>query len=238
MNFKYVFNYIFDLVFPAVCFCCKRDIEPLTKEPLCKECIDKLCFIEKPYCLKCGRSLKFMGDLCYNCKTRKYEFDFSRSVFVYNEQISSLIKAYKYSSKDYLAGWFVDKMVERFNLYSEFSCFDSVTYLPTSKRNIKRRGFDHAKLIAELFSKKIGKEFLSDAVENNKLIDQVELNAKMRTENIKGKFSLKKNIFSKRRVIVIDDVATTMSSLNEISKLLKEGGALSVCCFTVAREQI
>lgn len=238
MSFKDVFSYIFDLLFPSVCFCCKKDIEPLSKEPLCFECIRKLEFIEKPYCLKCGKSLRFVEKICHECKHKKYYFNFSRSVFVYNDAISSLIKAYKYSSKYYLSQWFVKKMIDRFNIYGEFSKFDSVTYLPTSKTNVNKRGFDHSKLVAEIFSKTMKKEFLEDAIDNNKIIDQVELNAKMRVENIKGKFLIKKNVFSGRNVIVIDDVATTMSSLNEISRVIKESGAKSVSCFTIAREHI
>lgn len=238
MSFKKAASYVFDLLFPAVCFCCKKDIEPLSKEPLCFDCIRKLEFIDKPYCLKCSKSLKFNNNLCYECREKRYYFDFSRSVFVYNEAISSLIKAYKYSSKEYLSDWFVDKMLERFRFYSEFYDFDCVTYLPTSKVNIKERGFDHSKLIAELFSKKTRREFISDVIENRKMIDQVNLNARMREENVRGKFLLKKDIFSKRKVIIIDDVATTMSSLNELSKVLKESGAISVSCFTIAREQL
>lgn len=230
-------RYIFDLIFPSVCFCCKEDLQPGRDHPLCSLCEKKLRFIEFPYCIRCGRSLDG-GNICYQCKSRKYAFEFSRSVFIYNEPIASIIKAYKYDRKEYLSEWLAKALAERFSYYKEFDGVEVISYVPSSKKSIKKRGFDHIKLIAEIFSKLTGLTLIEDAVESKKEINQVELSAKMRQKNVEGKFSVKKGSFYKRRVLLIDDVSTTLSTLNEIAKVIKEDGALGVYCYTVARELI
>ncbi|MCX7905656.1 MAG: ComF family protein [Elusimicrobiales bacterium] len=231
-------KYIKDIIFPSVCYCCRDDIEPLRVHPLCRECEKKFHFIEKPYCFKCGIGIKY-GDTCYLCRKRKFNFDFSRSVFMYEEAISSLIKAYKYDGKDYLSKWFANVMIERLDYYLEFKDFDSITYVPISNKKIKERGFDQSKLIAEIISKNKNFLFIKDSILNTKNLSQVELSGRLRIENVRGKFIVKDfSIFKDRKVIIIDDVATTMSTLNEVSKIIKEAGAVAVSCFTIARQSM
>lgn len=231
-------KYIFDLIFPSICFCCKEDLEPLRRHPLCSLCEKKLRFISFPYCILCGKDLEGGGNICYSCKNRKYNFDFSRSVFEYNDAIASIIKAYKYDKKDYLSEWLGRVMSERFGYYKEFNNIDLVTYIPSTKKKIKERGFDHARLIAEAFSKNTGIIMIGDVIESIKDISQVELSAEMRRKNVEGKFKLKKTAFKGKRVLLIDDVSTTLSTLNEVSKIIRCDGALSVFCYTVAREHL
>ncbi len=228
---------LINIFFPKVCVSCKCDIETEREHPLCLRCEKELWLIEFPYCKLCGAYLKGGGERCYYCRDRSFSFDFSRSVFIYNQAISSVIKAYKYSLKDYLAQWLGSMMAERYYYYKEFKEYDSVCYVPATKEKLRERGFDHSKLIAQVFSNLTGLLLIKDAICSKKSIGQVELSAQDRVVNIKGKFSVIIDVFKGKKVIVIDDVATTMSTLNEISMVIKKAGAKKVCCFTIAREQ-
>ncbi|MGC8866617.1 MAG: ComF family protein [Elusimicrobiales bacterium] len=226
-----------NILFPKICLSCRCDLEAERDHPLCLRCERELIMIEFPYCRLCGAYLKGGGELCYSCKGKRFNFDFSRSVFIYNLQISSVIKACKYSSKDYLALWMGKIMAERFSYYKEFLEYESVTYVPVSLAKLRERGFNHSELIASVFSNLLGLSFIKDAIWSSKTISQLELSAQERRNNVNGKFKVIRDVFKNKSVIVVDDVATTMSTLDEISRVIKEAQAKRVCCFTVAREQ-
>jgi len=237
MYFKILDNLI-NFFFPRVCFSCGNDVEFDFINPLCRECYKKLDFIENFYCRICGRKID-NGDICFLCLIEKRpNFSFLRSVFMYNDQIASLIIAYKYHNHKYLYKWFSKKLYERFLNYPEFREYDSITYIPLSKRKLKKRGFNQTQLIAKDFSNKTGLFFLENISQKIKETrNQVELSKEERKENLKDAFIIvdEKKIYDKK-IIVIDDVSTTMSTLNEFSKVLIEKGAKKVSCFTIARE--
>ncbi|MEF3280650.1 MAG: ComF family protein [Elusimicrobiota bacterium] len=227
------------LLFPSVCFYCKRDIPYKHKDPLCPDCLKKIFYISPPYCLICGRYLYNGGMLCYSClhKKQKSFFDFSRSVFMYGEEISSVIVSYKYRKFDWLSEWLSQKMIERFKTYSEFNEYDLITYVPISKRKLKERGFNQTELLAKNLSKYFNIELVEAVKKIKDSRNQVELNAKEREENVKDSFEvILPEKVKDRKIIVIDDVATTMSTLNEIAKVLKKAKAKKVACYTIARE--
>ncbi len=230
---------ILHILFPPVCFSCERDIKQGEKDILCSKCLLNLKYIKSPYCRICGISIDGQ-ELCYKCRKRerKFNFKFSRSVFMYNREISSVIIAYKYQKKQWLGRWISDKMIEGFNNYPEFKDYRSIVYTPISKKKFLTRGFNQTEIIAKYISQKFGLELIEDAVVKIKDTEsQVNLDAAKRNENIKGSFAVRKTDSVKNKnIIIIDDVATTMSTLNEIAGVLKEAGASKVSCYTLARE--
>lgn len=238
MRWKFLLDELLEITLPRICFACNHDIESYFKEPLCIECYKKLNFIESIYCRYCGRKLDG-GNTCYQCsRTNHNNFLFLRSVFMYNDHISSLIIAYKYHNYKYLYKWFSQKMYEKFLNYYEFKGYDSITYIPLSPKRLKERGYNQTEIIAKELSNKTGITFLKDvAIKIKDTKSQVELSKEKRLNNLKDAFKVvnKDKIYG-RNIIVIDDVATTMSTLNEFSKVLKESGAKNIACFTIARE--
>lgn len=230
---------ILHIIFPPVCLSCERDIKQGEKDILCSKCLLNLKYIKPPYCRICGISIDG-GEICYKCKKRerKFNFKFSRSVFMYNREISSVIIAYKYQKKEWLWRWLGDKMIEAFNNYPEFKNYRSIVYTPISKKKFLSRGFNQTEIIAKYISQKFGLELIEDAVVKIKDTEsQVNLDATKRNENVKGSFVVKKtDSIKNKNIIIIDDVATTMSTLNEIAGVLKEAGALNISCYTIARE--
>lgn len=233
-----IINNILYFFFPSVCYACRKDLGVEEKGPLCSKCEDSLVEINYPYCVKCGVNLKGGGKLCDICKDKKYYFDFSRSVFMYDDVIGSVIKAYKYSFKEYLSDYLALKMIRKFKSYLEFSDYNAITYVPSSADKIRKRGYDHMHIIAEKVSKETGLFFIEKAIYTRKKFSQVELDSKSRMQNIKGSFFVVKDVFKDKNIIVLDDVATTLSTLNEVSLVIKNAGAKKVCCYTIAREYI
>lgn len=239
MFLKEVKETLLHFLFPPVCFSCEMDIPQGQKDILCAKCLSNLIYINPLYCKICGIKIDG-GDVCYHCRKRdkKYKFEFSRSVFMYNKEISSIIIAYKYGKKDWLSKWISRKMIDKFKDYEEFKEYNFITYVPISKKKLKKRGFNQSELIARDISNETGLGLIKDAVIKIKEgKSQVDLKAKEREENVKDSFKvIKPEIIKDKNIIIIDDVSTTMSTLNELAGVLKESGAQKIACYTAARE--
>ncbi|MCX7647212.1 MAG: ComF family protein [Elusimicrobiales bacterium] len=239
MFLKEVKETLLHFLFPPVCFSCERDIPQGEKDILCIQCLSNLIYIKPLYCKLCGIKIDG-GEVCYHCRKRdkKYKFEFSRSVFMYNKEISSIIIAYKYGKCDWLYKWISRKMIDKLKDYDEFKDYNFITYVPISKKKLKKRGFNQSELIARDISNETGLSLIKDAVIKIKEgKSQVDLNAKEREENVKNSFKvIKPDVIEGKDIIIIDDVATTMSTLNELAGVLKEAGAKKIACYTLARE--
>lgn len=110
-----------------------------------------------------------------------------------------------------------------------------VTNVPMWRNKERERGFNQAKIIAELVGKNID---LIERIRETK--PMYGLKKDERTENIEGAFRInpKSKIlqFSNwERVVLVDDVWTTGATMRECTKVLKQAGAKEVWGVTLAR---
>lgn len=241
MNFlKRVADLGIHFFFPVKCHFCLRDQASDYKEPLCMDCLKRLKTVNVPYCLFCGRSLDRGGDFCRSCAHYRTagHFEFSRSVYMFNPEIRELIHDFKYRGFKKLGIWLGERMAERFSSYIEFSNYDMLIPLPLSASRMKERGYNQSLILATEIARTSGLELNHTAlVKNRKTAAQASLGKKEREKNVKGAFSvLYSEKIKDRKIILIDDVATTMSTLNEAALALKKAGASRVSCYTLARE--
>jgi len=105
------------------------------------------------------------------------------------------------------------------------------------KRKLKQRGFNQAEEIAKELSSFLKIPLVSDCLTKIKeTLPQVELSGKKREENIKGVFLVKNNEKTRgRKVLLVDDVYTTGSTMEEAARVLKTAGAKEVWGVVVAR---
>lgn len=113
--------------------------------------------------------------------------------------------------------------------------YDYILYVPLHKKRERKRGFNQSKLIA----KKLGK------IENIKVLDSIyrnkdttklfKLTNEERSREVKNAFGFYKSISlcKNKNVLLIDDIFTTGSTVNEISKILKLKGVkkIYICTF-------
>ena len=105
------------------------------------------------------------------------------------------------------------------------------------KTSIGKRGFNQAGLLARGLSERLKLPFYADGLlKLKKTKQQMGLKKDERLNNIKGVFSVKKDMnLKKKKILLIDDVFTTASTVNECSKILKQAGAESVYVLALAR---
>jgi competence protein ComFC len=102
-----------------------------------------------------------------------------------------------------------------------------VTYIPTSTKRVRERGFDHAKLIAQHFSATRGlkcKNLLLRTTQQK----QAGTDRKTRLQQVKGSYQASKPSLNIDQVVLIDDIITTGATLSEATRVLKKSGIKTI----------
>ncbi|MCH5143311.1 MAG: ComF family protein [Clostridiales bacterium] len=166
------------------------------------------------------------------CKSKPPLFKKAVSAFLYEEGVTVLISKFKNGSP-YLKELFADKISERLVGFPEIDC---ITYVPLTKKSAYKRGYNQSKLLAKSLSKRIQTPLLCGAIKRIKSGKaQKGLTGKQRIENVKGAFKVvKRDKFKDKNVLLVDDILTTGSTVNEISRILLKAGAKAVYVATAA----
>jgi len=220
---------------PHLCICCNGECDLDNNYRICSKCKDKLTFIDKSFCLKCGDKIGDTYDFCQYCQNNNFDFDYSRSVLCYDETSSPMIIKFKYNGQK-MYKYPLSHLL--FDYFKESDLVvNSVTYVPMPKKRQKERGYNQALELAQEFARLSGLPFY-DFLERNedKAIKQSTLNAKDRKENIKGTIgAINKRAIKSKDILLIDDVSTTGATTSECARVLKKCGARTVCVLTVAK---
>lgn len=237
MNFPQLKNLILDIFFPKICFGCQRE-----GEYLCQDCKAILDFTRDFYCL-CQRPKKIpKPGKCKNCQNKNldglyFPFNYQQSL------IKNLIFHFKYEPHlvKELAKPLANLWKDYFLLLDEKINFSNflVLPLPLEKSRLKWRGFNQSEELARYFCQNFNLEMRNDVlIKVKKTKFQVNLDEKERRENIKGAFLVEnKSTIEGRKILLIDDIYTTGSTLEEAAKILKESGAKEVWGLVLAREE-
>jgi ComF family protein len=231
-----------ELAAPARCLNCGG-----SGLPLCSACTNRLARISGNVCTICGDILPegVALDLrCSLCKKDHFKFDMARCAFLYKDPIDALIKKYKYGRNEELAEYFGGFMREYFETNDDFTravkdC-DIVTGVPLHWMRYADRKYNHSGLLADQAARFFGRSAKSVLWRNGKGRKQSRMRtAEERRKNIIGAFSIRLGAHVEgRKVLVVDDVMTTGSTLSECAKVLKKGGADRVVCFALTRRRV
>jgi ComF family protein len=114
---------------------------------------------------------------------------------------------------------------------------DVIIPVPLHRSRLRSRGFNQAVLLGELFSSRLSIPMQLDGLERIRPTEpQIELSAEDRRNNVKGAFAVKRpDRIQGKRILLLDDVMTTGSTVNECAKVLNKAGADAVIVATIAR---
>ncbi|MDT8282388.1 MAG: ComF family protein [Gammaproteobacteria bacterium] len=165
------------------------------------------------------------------------EFDYAYSLFRYEDDITRLVHQLKFSEKITYARSIGEMLLSAFSSddYFKAEMPDCLLPVPLHPSRLKQRGFNQSIEIARVMAKRLNIPLEYDAViRQRSTAAQTGLNAKQRQKNIRGAFSIKKEMEHKH-VLIIDDVITTGSTVNELARVLKKQGVQRVGVLSVAR---
>jgi competence protein ComFC len=241
-------EFLKDLILPPLCPVCGR----ISPDFICKKCAEDIKFFGFNICTRCGEPLSGHDDkdifdktvsnskICSLCKNERYNFYRLRSFTEYNDTTSKIILKYKYKKYYYLADLLVDFLELAYKSYYFKEKIDFLETVPDYSsglyaNEIKNR--NHMNPVAERLSRSTGIPFLNNVIKIRETERQHVLDRTNRKINLKGAFKVIDTLkVHRRNFLIIDDVWTTGSTLNELSAVLKNAGANKIFLLTVARK--
>ena len=221
-----------DVVFPAVCLHCHERIKH-QEMWLCGNCYEKLSYLPGIHCPICG--YPDVESECDNCEQNRFAFTQALSVFMYDGAVKTLIHELKYNGFTGIAEWFAAKMYQVVLQNQHFGNVDYVTAVPLHRVRKRERGFNQSELIARALALKMQIPYTDKLIKRMyNTVSQTLLDKNMRRQNLGNAFGLSKLSPDKLRILIIDDVFTTGTTVNEATKVLKVAGAEKIYILTIS----
>lgn len=222
-----------ELIFPRRCPVCDR-IVPWGKE-ICIDCIPWLVKVKGPRCYKCGKPIHNQEqEYCYDCYHKKHDYDSGMALYEYQSVCQSIIR-FKYKNRAEYADYYGKEMAKLLGRQIKNWRFDAILAVPLHKKRQNIRGYNQADLLARVISKSLEIPYYPKLiVRKRKTIPLKELDPKGRQINLKNAFIIKADDVKLNRVVIVDDIYTTGSTIDEIAGLLKKNGVSKVYFITLA----
>lgn len=211
---RYLAGCLFETIYPHVdkCICCGDDSEDI----ICRKCRKNIFMIDK------GVKLSDFNDEVYPCCYYSYE-------------MKNIILKFKYRSDFYAGEELAHMLAEKIMRLDIGDAL--ITYIPSSKSALKKRGFDQCEFLCERVCREIKKKYKNILIKSSSVKEQKALSRKERIDNLKNAFTVSYDLTGKS-VVVIDDVITTGATLHYARMALEEKGAQKVFLVAVAKSTI
>lgn len=232
-NHQLVLQKLWHWIFPWTCIICEKISD--AKQDLCQDCKKSLPWI-KQTCWQCCSELyeTFTTKFCGKCLQGNPAFFRTISLFNYDQPISSWITNLKFNRKLIYANLLGELLIEKLQIsYQDDSWPELIIPIPLHSLRLQERGFNQAleiaKPIAKYFQIPIDK---NSCYRTRATPAQSSLPGKDRLQNVKKAFAIKASIKA-NHIVIVDDVMTTGSTVNEFAHCLKKSGIERVdiwCC--------
>ena len=236
---KPFFAALLDVFFPPLCHVCRKFIPAAGELHLCPDCRGLMPPIVAPLCIVCGIPFAGAGTdhVCGSCSTTPPRFDSARAALAYVGASRDLIHAFKYRNKTHLRRPLALLTIERLSEFIQSRRPDLIMPVPLHRKKLSSRGFNQALLLGEILSQRLKIPLDRHNLRRIRWTEpQVNMAAHDRRINVKGAFSVHEAaLVAGRRVLLVDDVFTTGSTVEECGRVLKASGAADVTVITVAR---
>lgn len=228
-----------ELLFPASCLACGLPAKQSNEIMFCQDCLTEFKLISGPLCKCCGRSFdKSTGEdhLCGLCLTNHYHFDMARALLRYHPPITTIISSFKYHGQTTCLKSF-EAIKQQHSALIELQQPDLIIPVPLHRKRLQQRGFNQALLLARTFYPDQHHLINFRVLERHRYTEpQTSFSGKLRRQNLKNSFRVKdRKTVEGKRVLLIDDVFTTGTTVNECAKVLKKAGSKEVLVLTLAR---
>lgn len=220
VSIKNFYDNILDLIYPPVCGICGK----LNQNYLCKKCQKIL-----------ENQSKFIID-----KNQDFNQNFNKHLYIFKYEgiIRRMILNYKFNEKSYLYITFVNFLLKNEKFFKILKSYDTIIPVPISSERKNERGYNQSELLAKELAKKLNIECVKNClIKNKNIIEQSKLTKVERQKNIQGVYILKnKEKLINKKLLLIDDIFTTGSTVNECCKILKQANPRKIDIFTIAKD--
>ncbi len=216
------FQDIIDFIFPKYCIACHT-----SGDYLCKSCKKQLL----PHPEICPVCHRYSTDYqtCINCRSDKENFlEWIIIPFAYKDWLKKLILRLKYYHKKDVTDFLVERLalaIQTNQILSSLITSHSslITSVPSHRyRKYFIKGYNQSELLAKKLSQKTWIPYQSLVQKKKHSKTQAGLDRKQRLTNLQSAFTMKENnLTGTETILIVDDVTTTWSTINEIAKTIK-----------------
>lgn len=208
-----------------------------------------LDYFFSPICGMCGEiNENYICNNCYEnikkikkCVINEYNNrNFSKHLYIFRYEgiIRNKIIEYKFEDKGYLYKMFAKIILSDKKTCNFIKKYDVIIPVPISKKRKKKRGYNQSELVANELAQKLNQDIWTDIIikkKDNK--PQSELNKLERIKNVEDIYEINKPIEVKnKKVLLLDDIYTTGSTVNEIARKLKQNQTQEIGVITLAKD--
>lgn len=217
------FENILNLIYPPICGICGK-------------------FDSNFLCKKCEITLKkhavFGINKDDNLEDSQGFFEEHLYLFLYEGIVRKMILNYKFKEKAYLYKTFVNFSIKNKNVVDFIKTYDIIIPVPISRKRNFSRGYNQSLLIAKELSKKLNIELNDKCLYKVKdRIEQSKLNKQEREKNLIGAYQLRnKYKIENKKILLVDDIYTTGSTVRECCKMLKLAQIKQIGILTIAKD--
>lgn len=207
---------------------------------LCRDCWERLPRWEGDACSVCWKPLMPGGSVrtgerrgrthCSDCCRRNTFLDGTVHIALYSGYLREAIRNLKYRGFVHLGAALGSILGEAFETTLGSRFRGVVIPIPLHPKRLDERGFNQAESVARGFAAAIGAKLLAGGLRKvRETVDQKQLGAGLRAQNIRGAFAVTApSVLTEADVVLVDDVMTTGSTLNEAARVLRHSGARRV----------
>ena len=194
-----------------------------------------------PKCMLCGMPLREDEEICGQCRQKvllntappRVEkgtfFDKAAAGLWYETDVRNAIQGLKYREKQNYARPLARVMVYAYQHKIGEEC-DLIAFVPTNPSTLRHRGYDQAQLLAEALAEMLDLPWLSALEKTRETTPMHGLKVDARRANVLGAYHVccQQELLKGKRVLLVDDILTTGSTLSECARMLKTAGAARV----------
>ncbi|OVE77169.1 hypothetical protein BVX99_03345 [bacterium F16] len=227
---------LLNIVFPDMCPLCSER-QPEDGKPICSTCFSDLSIIHGRTCTKCGGPLLTEHARCRECTdSPRVWWQSAVSAFCFDGLSREAVHRFKYHGDVSLIPFLSDACISAWNERCPDKTVDCIVPVPLHWLRKLRRGYNQSEMICTEISQALSAPMIRAVKRVRWTPPQAQLSKSKRQNNLKNAFlvSNQERIRGKS-LLLVDDVMTTGSTLNECSRQLVKAGAAEVNILTIAR---
>lgn len=227
-----IIDWCLGILFPQTCCFCGK----VSTQPICEECKKKVTYVKEPRCKKCGKPVRYKEqEFCLDCGRKHFHYEQGRSIWVHKGPVPWSIYQFKYHNRRIYGKFYAKELYRLYGGKIREWGIDVIVPVPLHPRRRRKRGFNQTEIIARELSRLTGIPMETHWVKRVRYTEpQKKLNDKERRMNLKDAFVIGDMKKTYNRVLILDDIYTTGSTIDTIAKQLLEKCNKKSCFLTIS----
>ena len=187
----------------------------------------------------CGKPVRYMEqEYCYDCAHTHHYYDRGMALWLHKKPVSQSIYQFKFHNQRSFGKYYAKEMVSQHKGTLHSLNTDIIIPIPLHSKKRRKRGYNQAEIVAKEIGKllaiPVDEKILERTQDTN---PQKTLDPQKRRKNIRTAFEVRKEkseMLRGKAVLLIDDIYTTGSTMDEAARILKKAGAEKVYYLTIS----